>query len=68
MYILHILVNSNQKMKRLKYYDHIMILQTQTKDRESSVQVKDTWSVVEDMDFPRLAKLSLPNIEEPEDL
>ena len=37
-------------------------------NREASVQVKDTWKVVEEMDFPRLSKLSLPNIEEPEDL
>ncbi|CAC5416804.1 EIF3D [Mytilus coruscus] len=36
--------------------------------RDASVQVKDDWAVVEDMDFPRLTKLSLPTLEEPEDL
>ena len=41
---------------------------TQLKHRDASVQVKDTWQVVEEMDFPRLSKLSLPNIGEPEDL
>ncbi|CAG2198401.1 EIF3D [Mytilus edulis] len=36
--------------------------------RDASVQVKDNWAVVEDMDFPRLTKLSLPTLDEPEDL
>ena len=40
----------------------------QQKHREASVQVRETWAVVEEMDFPRLAKLTLPNVEEPEDL
>ncbi|XP_064617804.1 eukaryotic translation initiation factor 3 subunit D-like [Liolophura sinensis] len=38
------------------------------KNRDASVQVRDSWAVVEEMDFPRLAKLSLPSIEEPKDL
>jgi len=38
------------------------------KTRDASVTVKDTWVLVEDMDFTRLGKLSLPNIGEPEDL
>jgi len=42
--------------------------QVQIKHRDASVQVKDTWAVIEEMDFPRLAKLSLPNIGEPEDV
>jgi len=38
------------------------------KSREASVTVKSDWIVVEEMDFPRLAKLSLPTVVEPEDL
>ncbi|GAB1600484.1 eukaryotic translation initiation factor 3 subunit D-like [Argonauta hians] len=38
------------------------------KNRDASVQVRETWQVVEDMDFPRLSKLSLPGIESPDDL
>jgi len=38
------------------------------KNRDASVMVKDTWVVVEEMDFPRLGKLSLPSLAEPEDL
>jgi len=41
--------------------------QTQ-KNRDASVVVKDDWKVVEEMDFPRLAKLKLPDISEPVDL
>jgi len=41
--------------------------QTQ-KNRDASVIVKDDWKVVEEMDFPRLVKLKLPDIAEPEDL
>ncbi|CAD5124348.1 DgyrCDS12637 [Dimorphilus gyrociliatus] len=40
----------------------------QQKNREASVQVRESWKFMEDMDFPRLAKLSLPTINEPEDL
>merc|ERR1712013_886079 len=36
--------------------------------REASVTVKSDWIVVEEMDFPRLGKLSLPTVAEPEDL
>jgi len=38
------------------------------KSREASVTVKSDWIVVEEMDFPRLAKLSLPTVAEPVDL
>jgi len=38
------------------------------KIRDASVTVRPQWKVVEDMDFPRLGKLSLPNVGEPEDL
>ncbi|XP_041363461.1 eukaryotic translation initiation factor 3 subunit D-like [Gigantopelta aegis] len=38
------------------------------KHRDASVQIKDDWKVVEEMDFPRLTKLNLPQIEESKDL
>ncbi|KAL8593246.1 hypothetical protein ACOMHN_009900 [Nucella lapillus] len=38
------------------------------KHRDASVQIKDDWPVVEEMDFPRLTKLNLPDIKEAEDL
>jgi len=38
------------------------------KHRNASVVVRDTWKVVEEMDFPRLVKLKLPDIPPPEDL
>jgi len=41
--------------------------QTQ-KNRDASVVVKDNWKVVEEMDFPRLTKLKLPDIAEPVNL
>ena len=44
-----------------------MIMQIQ-KHRNASVVVKDDWKVVEEMDFPRLAKLKLPDIPAPVDL
>jgi len=30
--------------------------------------VKETWMVVEEMDYPRLGKLALPSVGEPADL
>jgi translation initiation factor 3 subunit D len=38
------------------------------KNRDASVVVKDNWKVVEEMDFPRLVKLKLPEIGEPVNL
>lgn len=38
------------------------------KIRDASVAVRPDWSTIEEMDFPRLAKLSLPNVKEPEDI
>ncbi|XP_076443201.1 eukaryotic translation initiation factor 3 subunit D-like [Babylonia areolata] len=38
------------------------------KHRDASVQIKDDWPVVEEMDFPRLTKLNLPDIKDAEDL
>lgn len=40
----------------------------QTKLREPSVRVKEDWKVIEEIEFSRLAKLSLPNVEDPVDL
>ena len=37
-------------------------------NREASVTVKSDWTIIEEMDFPRLSKLSLPNVKEAEDL
>jgi len=42
--------------------------QTPLKHRDASVAVRDTWEVVEELDFPRMAKLTLPDIAEGEDL
>ncbi|CAG5127262.1 unnamed protein product, partial [Candidula unifasciata] len=38
------------------------------RNRDASVQIKDDWIVVEEMDFPRLTKLNLPDIKDGEDL
>lgn len=38
------------------------------KQREPSVKVKEDWKVIEEIDFSRLAKLSLPSVKEPKDL
>ncbi|PVD39398.1 hypothetical protein C0Q70_02028 [Pomacea canaliculata] len=43
-------------------------MQAPMKHRDASVQIKDDWPVVEEMDFPRLTKLNLPDIKEGEDL
>jgi len=42
--------------------------QFQVRNRDASVQVADTWEVVEEMDFPRLVKLKLPEVPQGEDL
>jgi translation initiation factor 3 subunit D len=44
------------------------VLQAPMKHRDASVQIKDDWPVVEEMDFPRLTKLNLPDIKDAEDL
>jgi translation initiation factor 3 subunit D len=38
------------------------------KIRDASVTVRPDWVIIEEMDFPRLAKLSLPNIKDGEDI
>ncbi|XP_042864625.1 eukaryotic translation initiation factor 3 subunit D-like isoform X1 [Penaeus japonicus] len=38
------------------------------KNRDASVTVRPGWKVIEEMDFPRLSKLSLPNVDDPKDL
>eukprot|EP00096_Caligus_rogercresseyi_P010582 TRINITY_DN390_c0_g1_i1.p1 TRINITY_DN390_c0_g1~~TRINITY_DN390_c0_g1_i1.p1 ORF type:complete len:573 (-),score=218.77 TRINITY_DN390_c0_g1_i1:166-1884(-) len=40
----------------------------QIKQRESSVTVKGDWTVIEEIEKVQLGKLSLPTVEEPEDL
>ncbi|XP_057310763.1 eukaryotic translation initiation factor 3 subunit D-like [Hydractinia symbiolongicarpus] len=55
---------SQKNMHYRRYNDR---QQTQ-KNRNASVVVRDSWKVVEEMDFPRLAKLKLPDVPPPEDL
>ena len=55
-------------MKHLVLQKYISFFKAPIRHRDASVQVKDDWAVVEDMDFPRLTKLSLPTLDEPEDL
>ncbi|NP_001153709.1 eukaryotic initiation factor 3 p66 subunit [Tribolium castaneum] len=40
----------------------------QIKIRDASVTVKPDWVTIEEMDFPRLGKLSLPNVKDGEDI
>ena len=46
----------------------LVCVKVAVKIRSASVQVRDTWTVVEELDFPRLLKLSLSSVGEPEDL
>ena len=45
-----------------------LFFQNNQKQRNASVAVREEWKVLEDMDFPRLAKLKLPDIQDPADL
>lgn len=38
------------------------------KKRDASVFVQPSWEILDEMDFPRLSKLSLPGIEDPKDV
>jgi len=40
----------------------------QMKSRDASVTVRADWNTIEEMDFVRFSKLTLPNIKDPEDL
>nr|ALS04678.1 hypothetical protein [Pseudodiaptomus poplesia] len=42
--------------------------QAPIKSREASVTVKADWRVIEEIEFNRMSKLSLPNVAEPDDL
>uniref|UniRef100_A0A023FAQ3 Eukaryotic translation initiation factor 3 subunit D n=1 Tax=Triatoma infestans TaxID=30076 RepID=A0A023FAQ3_TRIIF len=42
--------------------------QAPIKNRDASVTVRPDWVTIEEMDFPRLSKLSLPNVKEAEDM
>jgi len=42
--------------------------QAAMKKRDASVYVKSTWKIIEEMDFPRLGKLSLPSVIEAVDI
>lgn len=55
-------------MNHLVLQKYFSFFKAPIRHRDASVQVKDDWAVVEDMDFLRLTKLSLPTLDEPEDL
>uniref|UniRef100_A0A2R5LLG0 Eukaryotic translation initiation factor 3 subunit D n=2 Tax=Ornithodoros turicata TaxID=34597 RepID=A0A2R5LLG0_9ACAR len=55
-----------QKQMRQKFDNKGQV--GQVKNREASVNVRPTWKVLEEMDFPRLGKLSLPGISEGKDV
>jgi len=57
-----------QKQFGQKMQEQQKKFQFQVRNRDASVQVADTWEVVEEMDFPRLSKLQLPEVLEAEDL
>jgi len=40
----------------------------QMKSRDASVTVRADWNTIEEMDFVRFSKLSLPTVKDPEDL
>ncbi|XP_035695363.1 eukaryotic translation initiation factor 3 subunit D-like [Branchiostoma floridae] len=42
--------------------------QVQTKNRDASIEVRPDWKVLEEMDFPRLTKLRMPDIDEPTEI
>lgn len=42
--------------------------QAPVKSRDASVAIRPEWQVTEEMDFPRLGKLSLPNVGEGQDV
>ena len=51
-----------------KFEGFMIRLVSTFKNRDASVMVKNTWTVVEEKAFPRLGKLSLPSVHEPDDL
>lgn len=57
-----------QKVKPNRFQHNKNDRNVQIKQREPSVKVKEDWKVIEEIDFSRLTKLSLPNIHEPVDL
>lgn len=57
--------NRNTKWNRNKgKFDHYK----KKRDGNASVEVKSTWNLIEEMDYPRLSKLQLPNIGDGQDL
>ncbi|OQR79286.1 eukaryotic translation initiation factor 3 subunit D isoform 1 [Tropilaelaps mercedesae] len=58
-----------QKQMKHKYDHHRHGNQNNhNKNREASITVRPTWRVLEEMDFTRLGKLSLPGIHKPNDV
>jgi len=56
--------NRNTKWNRKGKFDHYK----KKRDGNASVEVKSTWNLIEEMDYPRLSKLQLPNIGDGVDL
>lgn len=64
-------LNKLEKMKQKvkpNRFQHSKNDNRNIKQREPSVKVKEDWKVIEEIDFSRLSKLSLPSISEPTDL
>lgn len=64
-------LNKQEKMKqkiKQKNFQTKTDQRSNIKQREPSVKVKEDWKVIEEIDFSRLSKLSLPNVSDPVDL
>jgi len=64
-------LNKQEKMKqkiKQKNFQTKTDQRSNIKQREPSVKVKEDWKVIEEIDFSRLSKLSLPNVTDPVDL
>lgn len=60
--LMHYLGKTLQGLSFNKYV--FIFFQPQIKIRDASVTVRPDWSTIEEMDFPRLLKLSLPGIKD----
>jgi len=60
--------DNRMRQTRNKWQNNRGQRQMQVKNRESSVIVQPSWKIIEEMDFPRLGKLSLRLSKEPQDL
>ena len=75
IYIYHLLHSNRDRQRQLRKWQKQYGRQQQDrwkdrnngKNRNASVTVKDSWNVLEEIDFPRLTKLKL-SVKEPVDL